>query len=212
MFPRSGHQGRPGALAYTARMPLNEALRSGFQWLIAADEVVLFMKGNRARPQCGFSASVVQVLDELVPSYRTPSTCWPIRRCATASSCRRGRRSRVLVREVSAGPTLRPRDARLGRARGAPGGRAQGNRAAAITVTPRAAAVFHEATADAGPDDVIRLSVTPALRAQPRGRGGAPGGRAGRGGGPLFRARPHERGAGGGVVLRLRRAGRTGGL
>ena len=33
--------------------------------------VVLFMKGVRAQPQCGFSASVVAVLDELVPEYQT---------------------------------------------------------------------------------------------------------------------------------------------
>jgi monothiol glutaredoxin len=52
-------------------MPLTEDLRGRLQELIAADEVVLFMKGNRARPQCGFSAAVVEVLDGLVPSYKT---------------------------------------------------------------------------------------------------------------------------------------------
>ena len=39
--------------------------------LIASDDVVLFMKGHRGRPQCGFSARVVEILDGLVPSYRT---------------------------------------------------------------------------------------------------------------------------------------------
>ena len=52
-------------------MPLTEELRRRLQELIAADEVVLFMKGNRGRPQCGFSAAVVEVLDGLVPNYRT---------------------------------------------------------------------------------------------------------------------------------------------
>lgn len=33
--------------------------------------VVLFMKGNRAQPQCGFSAQVVQILDRLLPNYAT---------------------------------------------------------------------------------------------------------------------------------------------
>jgi monothiol glutaredoxin len=39
--------------------------------LVAGDRVVLFMKGNRSQPQCGFSATVVQILDELVPDYTT---------------------------------------------------------------------------------------------------------------------------------------------
>ena len=33
--------------------------------------VVLFMKGSRRAPQCGFSARVVQILDSLLPDYRT---------------------------------------------------------------------------------------------------------------------------------------------
>ena len=33
--------------------------------------VVLFMKGTRRAPQCGFSARVVQILDSLLPDYQT---------------------------------------------------------------------------------------------------------------------------------------------
>jgi monothiol glutaredoxin len=29
------------------------------------------MKGNRRMPQCGFSATVVQILDHLIPEYTT---------------------------------------------------------------------------------------------------------------------------------------------
>jgi monothiol glutaredoxin len=39
--------------------------------LVRSDKVVLFMKGNRQFPQCGFSATVVGILDQLVPSYKT---------------------------------------------------------------------------------------------------------------------------------------------
>jgi monothiol glutaredoxin len=39
--------------------------------LIQSDRVVLFMKGDRQGPQCGFSAQVVQILDRLVPDYTT---------------------------------------------------------------------------------------------------------------------------------------------
>jgi Grx4 family monothiol glutaredoxin len=35
------------------------------------DRVVLFMKGDRHTPQCGFSARVVQILDGLLPDYTT---------------------------------------------------------------------------------------------------------------------------------------------
>ena len=39
--------------------------------IVDSDRVVLFMKGNRQAPQCGFSAQVVQILDRLLPSYTT---------------------------------------------------------------------------------------------------------------------------------------------
>ena len=38
---------------------------------IAGNDVVLFMKGNRLMPQCGFSAKVVQILDSIIPEYQT---------------------------------------------------------------------------------------------------------------------------------------------
>jgi monothiol glutaredoxin len=38
---------------------------------IRDNTVVLFMKGTRGAPQCGFSARVVQILDSLVPDYQT---------------------------------------------------------------------------------------------------------------------------------------------
>ena len=39
--------------------------------LIEANDVVLFMKGNRSMPQCGFSGKIVQILDAIVPEYET---------------------------------------------------------------------------------------------------------------------------------------------
>ena len=39
--------------------------------IVASDHVVLFMKGNRQAPQCGFSAQVIQILDRVLPSYET---------------------------------------------------------------------------------------------------------------------------------------------
>ena len=50
---------------------ISDALRSRISGLVTQQPVVLFMKGTRRSPQCGFSAQVVQILDELVPEYET---------------------------------------------------------------------------------------------------------------------------------------------
>lgn len=52
-------------------MAMSETLRTELSQLVVKNPVVLFMKGNRKNPQCGFSAQVVKILDELVPEYET---------------------------------------------------------------------------------------------------------------------------------------------
>ncbi|MEM7410676.1 MAG: Grx4 family monothiol glutaredoxin [Myxococcota bacterium] len=52
-------------------MPLEEATRQRIQELVDNHPVLLFMKGERGAPQCGFSATVVQLLDQLVADYET---------------------------------------------------------------------------------------------------------------------------------------------
>lgn len=47
------------------------AVRERIDSLISSDRVVLFMKGTRGQPQCGFSATTVSILDSLVPDYVT---------------------------------------------------------------------------------------------------------------------------------------------
>ncbi len=46
---------------------IHEQLKS----LVESHPVVLFMKGDRQAPQCGFSARVVEILDEYLPEYAT---------------------------------------------------------------------------------------------------------------------------------------------
>lgn len=58
-------------MRYDPGMALSEALRRRLDGYIASDRVVLFMKGTRRAPSCGFSAQVVQILDELLPEYQT---------------------------------------------------------------------------------------------------------------------------------------------
>jgi monothiol glutaredoxin len=50
---------------------LDGSLRKQISELLASNRVVLFMKGTRQMPQCGFSAQVVKILDKLLPSYET---------------------------------------------------------------------------------------------------------------------------------------------
>lgn len=52
-------------------MSLDERTRNELTDLIGTNRVVLFMKGTRNFPQCGFSATVVQILNELVKDYQT---------------------------------------------------------------------------------------------------------------------------------------------
>lgn len=52
-------------------MSLPPSVRTQLDALIASHHVVLFMKGTRRSPACGFSASVVEMLDELIPGYET---------------------------------------------------------------------------------------------------------------------------------------------
>lgn len=50
---------------------LSDALKQQFDDLVKKNRVVLFMKGNKHFPQCGFSAQVVGILKELAVPFET---------------------------------------------------------------------------------------------------------------------------------------------
>lgn len=52
-------------------MALSEELRQRIDSIVGSNRVVLFMKGTREMPQCGFSAATVGILDSLVSEYTT---------------------------------------------------------------------------------------------------------------------------------------------
>lgn len=52
-------------------MSLDNATRERIEAMVRDNAVLLFMKGNRQGPQCGFSATVVRILDTLIPDYTT---------------------------------------------------------------------------------------------------------------------------------------------
>ncbi|HEX3775974.1 MAG TPA: Grx4 family monothiol glutaredoxin [Polyangiaceae bacterium] len=49
----------------------SEAVRAQISGVVSDHPVVLFMKGTRRAPQCGFSAKVVQILDGVLREYET---------------------------------------------------------------------------------------------------------------------------------------------
>jgi monothiol glutaredoxin len=50
---------------------MDQGIRSSIQRSISENPVVLYMKGTRREPQCGFSARVVEILDGMLPEYIT---------------------------------------------------------------------------------------------------------------------------------------------
>ena len=52
-------------------MSLDSATHKRIQTLLNDHQVVLFMKGNPQQPMCGFSATAVNTLNELLPDYHT---------------------------------------------------------------------------------------------------------------------------------------------
>src|SRR5262245_2114212 len=47
-----------------------QAVKDWIRKTVASNDVVLFMKGNKTAPQCGFSAYVVQILGHLGVDYK----------------------------------------------------------------------------------------------------------------------------------------------
>lgn len=52
-------------------MSLDAVTRERIETLLKDHRVVLFMKGNRQQPMCGFSAAAANTLNELLPEYHT---------------------------------------------------------------------------------------------------------------------------------------------
>jgi monothiol glutaredoxin len=140
-------------------MTLTPELRTKLEQLIASDEVVLFMKGTRSFPQCGFSASVVNILNTLVPKYATVNIL-------SDPDVRNG------LKELSNWPTF-PQLYVKGELVGGADivrqlhesgelAKVLGAKAAAppsITVTAKAVEVLKGALSDGSPGDVVHLTV-----------------------------------------------------
>src|SRR3954471_5914912 len=149
-------------------MTLDPETRKKIEDLVASDPVVLFMKGNRSFPQCGFSASVVNILNTLIPKYATVNIL-------SDANIRGG------MKDFSDWPTFPQLFIRGEFVGGADSVRQMhesgdlekklGDLVAAakvpsVTVSPRAAKELAEALKESGPGDVIHLTITPAWEHQ----------------------------------------------
>ena len=146
-------------------MPLTDERRTELDKLVHSNDVVLFMKGNRRFPQCGFSQTVIGILDKVTSGYETVDIL-------RDPSVREG------MKEFSSWPTF-PQlyvkgsfvggcdivkelygSGELQKLLGVEAGPAAPVKTPAITLTASAAKAFSDATADAG-DDVLRLEIDP---------------------------------------------------
>jgi len=50
---------------------MDSAVQARIEALVASSPIVVFMKGNKLMPQCGFSNNVVQILNALAVPFET---------------------------------------------------------------------------------------------------------------------------------------------
>ena len=148
-------------------MPLSDPQRQSLDALVHSNPVVLFMKGNRHFPQCGFSATVIGLLEQVTSGYQTVNIL-------EDASVREG------MKEFSSWPTF-PQlyvkgefvggcdivkdlfaSGELQKLLGGAGAPAKATKTPGITVTPPALKAFEAAAADAA-GEVLRLEIDPAF-------------------------------------------------
>jgi monothiol glutaredoxin len=149
-------------------MTLDPETRKKIDQLVASDTVVLFMKGSRSFPQCGFSASVVNILNTLIPKYTTVNIL-------ADADLRNGMKDysdwptfpQLFVRgEFVGGSDIVRQMHESGDLEKKLGDLVAPARAPSVTVSPRAARELSEALKEAGPGDVIHVTITPSWEHQ----------------------------------------------
>jgi monothiol glutaredoxin len=143
-------------------MSQNEQTRKQISDIIGSDDVVLFMKGNRNFPQCGFSARVVQILDGIVPEYTTVNVLAdPAIRQGIKDYSNWPTIPQLYVRgEFIGGCDIVTELHQSGELVGTLGVELEEVAPPEITVTDAAAKALREALAEADPDDVIHISIS----------------------------------------------------
>jgi monothiol glutaredoxin len=149
-------------------MALDPQVKQKIDSLLASDSVVLFMKGTRSFPQCGFSASVVNILNTLIPKYTTVNVLsdpdvrggmkeysdWPTFPQLFVKGEFVG--GADIVRQMFEGGELEKKLGDL----------VVAAKPAKVAVSPRAASELQAALKDGAPGDVIHLTITPSWEHQ----------------------------------------------
>ncbi|HEY3807984.1 MAG TPA: Grx4 family monothiol glutaredoxin [Kofleriaceae bacterium] len=149
-------------------MALDPQIKQKIDQLVASDSVVLFMKGTRSFPQCGFSASVVNILNTLIPKYTTVNVL-------SDADVRGGMKEysdwptfpQLFVKgEFVGGADIVRQMFEAGELEKKLGGLVAPAKPVKLTVTPRAASELLAALKDGAPGDVIHVTITPAWEHQ----------------------------------------------
>jgi len=144
-------------------MTLDPQIKKKIDQLVSSDTVVLFMKGTRSFPQCGFSASVVGILNTLVPKYTTVNILSDV-------EVRGGMKEysdwptfpQLFIKgEFVGGADIVRQMHETGELEKKLGGLVAPAKPPEVTVTPRAAAELSVALKEGTPGDVIHLTITP---------------------------------------------------
>jgi monothiol glutaredoxin len=155
-------------VASKSLMPLTDRKRADLERLVRSKPVLLFMKGNRRFPACGFSATVVGILDKLTSGYETVNiledpevrdgmkefSSWPtfpqlyvegqfVGGCDIVKEMYASGELQTLLGAPPPAPVSAPR----------------------VTLSPAAAKALLDATADAG-GEVIRLAIDGEFRCE----------------------------------------------
>lgn len=144
-------------------MTLDPQVKTKIDSLVGQDPVVLFMKGTRSFPQCGFSASCVNILNTLIPKYATVNVL-------SDPDVRGGMKEysdwptfpQLFIRgEFVGGADIVRQMFESGDLEKKLGDLVVAAKVPTVTVTPRAAAELLAALKDGSPGDVIHLTITP---------------------------------------------------
>jgi monothiol glutaredoxin len=149
-------------------MSLDPAIKKKIDSLVQSDSVVLFMKGTRSFPQCGFSASVVNILNTLVPKYTTVNIL-------SDAEVRTGMKEysdwptfpQLFIKgEFVGGADIVRQMHEAGELEKKLGDLVEAPKVPTVTVKPKAAAELSAALKDSSPGDVIHLTITPSWEHQ----------------------------------------------
>ena len=149
-------------------MALDPALKKKIDQLVQSDSVVLFMKGTRSFPQCGFSASVVNILNTMVPKYTTVNIL-------SDADIRSGMKEysdwptfpQLFIKgEFVGGADIVRQMHEAGELEKKLGDLVAPAKAPKVTVTARAAAELGAALKEGTPGDVIHLTIAPSWEHQ----------------------------------------------